>query len=109
MKSLNEKIKASLNKDGSEPKSNDFHDAIAIIKARGEKVYVGYYTGSGRFSKSARSNPEKYLAIWGVDHESGNDAPRGGVSGDYVKLTSKGKRQTGKLVAQWAREIEEKK
>lgn len=33
------------------------------------------------------------LAIIGIDYETGNDAPRGGKNGYYVKLTAKGKRQ----------------
>lgn len=33
------------------------------------------------------------LTIIGIDYETGNDAPRGGMNGYYVKLTAKGKRQ----------------
>lgn len=40
--------------------------------------------------------PEMLTAI-GIDYAIGNDAPRGGVTGNYVYLTAKGKRQIREL------------
>lgn len=39
------------------------------------------------------------MELLGIDYTTGNDAPRGGKTGDYVELTPKGKRQ----VAEWVK------
>lgn len=53
------------------------------------KIYTGYYTGSGRFtsSYSAQSTVIAILKAQGYKFETGNDAPRGGVSGEFVKVS----------------------
>ncbi len=52
-------------------------------------VHTGYYQGSGRHSKAVdlTFTISAYLDKMGIAHETGNDAPRGGVSGNYVKVT----------------------
>lgn len=35
----------------------------------------------------------------GVEYTTGNNAPRGGVNGDYIELTPRGRRQTAKFRA----------
>lgn len=60
------------------------------------------YSGSGRFCHLSNGD---HLAIiealnkLGIDYTTGNDAPRGGGIGDYVALTTKGKKQ----VAEWVK------
>lgn len=55
------------------------------------KIYTGYYSGSGRFSKagSAEKTVVSILDALGFAYTVGNDAPRGGVSGDFVKVSKK--------------------
>jgi len=60
---------------------------------------LNYYSGSGRFStKSADHNRhlvytlQEMGLIEGRHFVTGNDSPRGGWSGGFVKLTSAGKR-----------------
>ena len=52
-------------------------------------VHTGYYQGSGRRSKAIdlTSAVTWYLDKIGSAYETGNDAPRGGVSGNFVKIT----------------------
>lgn len=53
------------------------------------KIYTGYYSGSGRFttSHSAQSTIVSILKAQGYKFEIGNDAPRGGASGEFVKVS----------------------
>lgn len=53
------------------------------------KIYTGYYTGRGRFtsSYSAQSTVIEILKAQGYKFETGNDAPRGGVNGEFVKVS----------------------
>jgi hypothetical protein len=53
------------------------------------KIYTGYYSGSGRFTSahSAESTVTSILNAQGYKYTIGNDAPRGGVSGDFVKVS----------------------
>lgn len=66
------------------------------------KFYGKHYRGSGRFitlSDCGYYNAIKALELLGIDYTTGNDAPRGGKTGDFVELTPKGKRQ----VAEWVK------
>ena len=82
--------------------------AIAAKYANVEKVLLGEryhgagYSGRGRYT--SKTNGDHFAVIEGlckigVDFVKGNDAPRGGWSGQYVELSAKGKRQ----VAEWAK------
>ena len=53
-------------------------------------IYGGY---KGRTLHDGSANLECGLQAIGIDYETGNDAPRGGKNGYFVKLTSKGRRQ----------------
>ena len=54
-----------------------------------------YYSGTGRFTSCAGVDYiSTALKMLGVDFETGNDAPRGGHSGYFVRLTKKGIEQT---------------
>ena len=83
--------------------------AIAKKYANVEKVLLGEryhgagYSGRGRYT--SKTNGDHFAVIEGlckigVDFVKGNDAPRGGWSGQYVELSAKGKRQ----VAEWAKQ-----
>lgn len=82
--------------------------AIAKKYANVEKVLLGEryhgagYSGRGRYTSKANGDHFaviEALRTIGVDFVEGNDAPRGGWSGQYVELSAKGKRQ----VAEWAK------
>ena len=53
------------------------------------KIYTGYYSGSGRFttSHSAQEIITSILKAQGYKFEIGNDAPRGGARGEFVKVS----------------------
>jgi hypothetical protein len=94
---LNNRIAKSNNKDGSQPQNRAYKAAMQVIMSG--KARVGYYTGSGRFTKASRSNPEIYLDSWKIDYKTYNDAPKGGVTGEVVELTDKGKKQVQAYVS----------
>jgi hypothetical protein len=52
-------------------------------------IYTGYYLGSGRFTTahSAMSTVISILNAQGYKFTTRNDSPRGGVSGECVKLS----------------------
>ena len=71
------------------------------------KFYGGNYSGRGRFTKATLAEHFAIKEAWqllGLDFIEDNDAPRGGVTGTYLKLTAKGKRQ----VKEWVKPILEK-
>lgn len=53
-------------------------------------VRTGYYTGSGLHTKAVDKTAEVVSALkrLQISHAQGNDAPKGGVTGNYVVLTS---------------------
>jgi len=62
---------------------------ILNCKFDGFKIRTGYYSGSGRFTSahSARSLVTSILKAQGYKYSTGNDAPKGGITGEYVKLS----------------------
>ena len=67
-----------------------------------------YYSGSGRFSKCAGVDYiSTALKLIGVNFETGNDAPRGGHLGYFVKLTKKGVEQTKEFREVWLKKVHE--
>ena len=78
--------------------SNRQFDALDAITRRGI-IHLNCYTGTGRFSsKSADHNQnlvhtlQELGLIEGRHFVTGNDSPRGGWSGGFVKLMTAGKR-----------------
>jgi hypothetical protein len=53
------------------------------------KIYTGYYLGSGRFTsaQSASSTITAILDAQGYKYSKGNDAPKGGITGEYLKVS----------------------
>lgn len=66
----------------------------------GRTVLHGKRWSSRGQSLSTNANDRLWelLDLLGVDYVTGNDAPRGGVEGDYIKLTDKGQKQVAELV-----------
>lgn len=52
-------------------------------------IYTGYYSGSGRFTSAQSALPtvKAILAAQGYKFEVGNNAPQGGIRGEYVKVS----------------------
>jgi hypothetical protein len=107
MKNLSSKIEKSNNKNGSTPNNADYQMAISILK--GYKEYVAYSTGSGKWSNTKERCPEIYLRVWGIDFETGNDAPRGGKVGNFIQLSKKGMLQTKVYRAEVALQLAKEK
>lgn len=66
-------------------------EKVEEAKTKGLLIRPCYTSGSGRFA----SNQDHTLAITklldllGVKYETGNDAPRGGLTGNYIKILTK--------------------
>ena len=52
---------------------------------------IGHYTGSGRYIKAVSCMDEVTAQLRGLNigYATGNDAPRGGVTGEFIVLTSR--------------------
>ena len=107
MKNLSSKIAKSNNVNGSTPKNADYAMAIWVLK--GHREYTNYSTGSGKWSGSNDRFPERYLKDWGIDFQTGNDAPRGGKAGNYIELSKKGMLQTKVYRAEVALQLAKEK
>lgn len=72
--------KGELKKD---PVTKLAHNCIIM---QGEKVYTGKYSGTGKHTKSVDYTPSVVALLTrnGYLVEYGNDAPRGGVTGNFV-------------------------
>lgn len=87
-------MKASERIINALPKRRD-HRACAlevlIRLAKGEAVHCWYGWVNFRKLSPAAGVSSAVDALWiaGVKYERGNDAPRGGALGEYVKLTRK--------------------
>ena len=67
-----------------------------------------YYSGAGRFAKCAGVDYiSTALKLIGVDFETGNDSPRGGHLGYFVRLTKKGVEQTKEFREVWLKKVHE--
>lgn len=89
---LNRRIqKIALTKTGELRKDYDL--AMEVIMTG--KAITGYYTGSGKYTKAVDRtiDTSTKLNLLKIKHTVGNDAPRGGVNGNYIKLTAQGRRQ----------------
>ena len=76
--------------------SNAYKNALSLMTSR-KRVYTCHTSGTGRFTSNIDSTEETISTLIraglkkGVDFISKNDSPRGGKTGNYVELTSKGK------------------
>lgn len=72
----------------------DYWHIVRLLKRRKAKHHYLYYCRGYLLTDKV---PLLLKAI-GVDYATGNDAPRGGKTGNFVYLTPKGKRQVRELV-----------
>ena len=69
-------------------KTSKIHEFLVTLLDNG-RVYTGYYRGSGRHTTAIDYTREicNQLDKLGIAYKTGNDAPRGGVHGNYVEIT----------------------
>lgn len=81
----------SINKN-----SNGYKNALSILST-GKKIYTCHTSGSGRFITNIDSTDDSISALIEAglkenkDFVTGNDSTRGGKTGNYITLTTKGK------------------
>lgn len=70
--------------------NRNFENAWINSRIEGNKIYHTYVNGSGRWSsnQSSRIYFIQILEAFGYKYSEGNDAPRGGATGDYIKVSS---------------------
>ena len=53
------------------------------------KIYTGYYSGTGKYTSAhyACDTVISLLEAQGYKYTTGNDAPRGGANGQFVKMS----------------------
>jgi len=63
--------------------------ALYACKIRENRIYPNVYQGSGRWTKLAHYEwfYIRLFEILGYKYTKGNDAPRGGAIGDYLKVS----------------------
>lgn len=81
--------KVALTQSGSINKSVRNMLLNCGMETKTHKIRTGYYSGSGRYctAHSAIHTVRTLLEAQGYKYTVGNDAPRGGVLGEYVKVS----------------------
>ena len=78
--------------------SNGYKFALELLTSK-DTVYTCHTSGRGRFTTNIDRTEETVcvLTMAGlkerIDFVKGNNSPRGGKTGNYISLTSKGKRK----------------
>ena len=70
-----------------------YEDVIYLLNNPERVMRPIYWRYKGRTLHDNSANLEWGLHALCIDYTTGNDAPRGGKNGYYVKLTAKGRRQ----------------
>lgn len=93
------KLSTFENRTNGITKNSNGYKLAKDLLTNGNIVYTCHTSGSGRFTTNIdRTNDTVYtLTCAGlkkdIDFVIGNDSPRGGKTGNFVELTSKGKRK----------------
>ncbi len=86
MKKRIERIEAQVDERNIARNSACYKLAIEAVNNPGKKIRTGWTLGRGRYS-SAQNHTLAVITLLraaGIRFSSGNDAPRGGVDGNYV-------------------------
>ncbi len=72
-----------------------YEEVVELLNNPERTMRPVYWSGHGRNISlhDSSANLEQGLSMLGIDYETGNDAPKGGKNGCFVRLTAKGKRQ----------------
>lgn len=78
-----------INKNGNQNQSVINMLLNCRFDSSSNKVYTGYYSGSGRFTSAHSAMPtiELLLKAQGYKYNVANDAVRGGVKGEHVVIS----------------------
>lgn len=81
-----------------------YEEVMELLRNPCQTIHPIHWRVSGRhvYITGNNYNLENGLKLLGIDYETGNDAPRGGMNGYYVRLTAKGKRQVEEFAAAYA-------
>ena len=80
---------------GNAKNSNGYAFAKELLTTKG-RVYTCHTSGKGRFTSNIDRTEDTIKILkdaglhYGLDFIEGNDSPRGGKTGRFVELTSKG-------------------
>lgn len=87
MKAATKKI--ILTKDGKVSKSVINNLKNCLFNDEKRIIYTGYYSGSKRYTKacSAKIHVTQILKAEGYKFTEANDAARGGISGEHLKVS----------------------
>lgn len=98
MKTLENKIQENLTTKKGTIKAK-YESVIFLILNPKSKIHpVSSRYSGGYVNVSDRTDDLiEGLKLLGIDYEQGNDAPRGGRDGNFIQLTTKGRRQVAKL------------
>lgn len=90
MKNLSKRQKAVLLTKKGEVSKN-ITNALWNCRFEGNKIYHTYTSGSGRFTTnhSAKWTLLEILKAFNYKYTEGNDSPRGGKCGDYLKVSKR--------------------
>ena len=87
---------------GNSKTSNGYRYAKELLTSK-KRVYTCHTSGMGRFTTNIDRTNDTIKILkdaglkLGIDFITGNDSPRGGKTGNFVELTSKGKTKAIKL------------
>jgi hypothetical protein len=72
-----------------------YEEVVELLNNPERTMRPVYWAGHSRNISlhDSSANLEQGLSLLGIDYETGNDAPKGGKNGYFVRLTAKGKRQ----------------
>lgn len=78
-----------LTKSGNVNKSINNTLKHCSVNEKEGKIYTGYYNGSGKWATKGSAQPTvvEILKAGNFKYEIGNDSPKGGITGDFVKVS----------------------
>lgn len=85
----------------SASKNSQGYKNALILMTKGGKVYTCHTSGRGRFTTNLDYTADtinvlsSLKLVKGIDYVVGNDAPRGGKTGQFIELTARGR---GKMI-----------
>lgn len=88
-----ETIRKRMEKLAAEKKVSKTSSAWKLCQnlSTGKVLRPCWQSGSGRFTSNMdyTSDTERLLDLLKIKYKSGNDAPRGGLTGNYIKILTK--------------------
>lgn len=92
-------MKELLKKDGE--LKIKYQNLIKLLSEGEKKLYLKYYSGTVRYRHTVDTdyyNMKKLLDGLNIKYKVGNDAPRGGATGDYILILADRRNSTYKKI-----------